>query len=176
MGHELRKYMADVDGDPGLDGHVEVDETIVGGRVRGIKNRGRARVKGKSTVFGMVERGGDVITRVVPDAKKATLSPIITENVQQGSTISSDEWAAYKQLDKAGYNHGTCDHGNEEWVNGIHHTNSIEGFWSRLKNSIKGTYIHVSPKHLSKYLGEFEYRYNMRKQPKRMFDRLLQAF
>jgi transposase-like protein/ribosomal protein L37AE/L43A len=176
MGHEIRKYMAEVDGDGGLSGHVEVDETIVGGRVRGAKNRGRARVKGKSIVFGMAQRGGDVMTRVVPDARKVTLSPIIAENVAQGSTVSSDEWAAYKYLNGAGYTHGTCDHGNEEWVNGIHHTNSIEGFWSRLKNSIKGTHIHVSCKHLDKYLGEFEYRYNMRANPSSMFDRLLKAF
>ena len=53
---------------------------------------------------------------------------------------------------------------------------SIEGFWSLLKRSIKGTHVHVSAKHLSKYLGEFEFRYNLRHSPQVMFDRLVAGF
>ena len=124
----------------------------------------------------MLERDGDVMTKVVPDAKTKTLNPIIESNVEKASTISSDEWHAYKNLSKQGYQHGTVEHGKEEYVNGIHHVNSIEGFWSRLKNSIRGTHVHVSKKYLPNYLGEFEYRYNMRKSPKWMFERLLGAF
>jgi ISXO2-like transposase domain len=56
------------------------------------------------------------------------------------------------------------------------HTNTIEGYWSRLKNSIRGTHIHVSRKHLWKYVSEFSFRYNMRKQPEVMFGRLVEAF
>ena len=67
-------------------------------------------------------------------------------------------------------------HTLREYVKGIHHTNSIEGFWSRLKNSINGTHVHVSKKHLAKYLGEFEFRFNMRANPSLMFDRLLKSF
>jgi len=63
----------------------------------------------------------------------------------------------------------------EEWVNGIHHVNSIEGYWSQLKRGIKGTHIHVSPKHLWKYVSEFSYRYNMRKTPETMFPRLISS-
>ena len=173
MGHEIRKYMAKVDGDNGLSGHVEVDETYVGGKRSGKRGRGAA---GKTVVFGMLERNGDVMTKVVPDAKTKTLNPIIQSNVKKASTISSDEWHAYKNLGKQGYQHGTVEHGAEEYVNGIHHVNSIEGFWSRLKNSIRGTHVHVSRKHLPKYLGEFEYRYNMRANPSLMFDRLLASF
>ncbi len=147
MGHEIRKYMADVDGDDGLSGHVEVDETMVGGKRKGPRGRGAL---GKTVVFGMVERKGDVMTRVVPDVKRNTLHPIIEENIARGSTISSDELHSYKTIDAKGYEHGYCNHGREEWVNGIHHTNSIEGFWSRLKNSIKGTHVYVSRKHLPK--------------------------
>ena len=174
MGHEIRKFMADVDGDDGLSGHVEVDETYVGGESR---KKGRPGPKSnKTAVFGMVERDGDIMTKVVPDSKTTTLVPHIENNVAKGSTISSDEWTAYRNLEKTGYTHGTVNHSIEQYVNGIHHTNSIEGFWSRLKNSIKGTHIHVSKKHMQKYLGEFEYRYNMRKQPEIMFDRLLISF
>lgn len=173
MGHEIRKYMAEVDGDTSLGGHVEVDETYVGGRRK--KIRGRS-TKGKAVVFGMLERNGEVMTKIVEDASPKSLVPIINSNVRKCSTISSDEWAAYQDLGHDGYYHGTVEHGKEKYVNGIFHVNSIEGFWSRLKNSIKGTHIHVSKKHLAKYLGEFEYRYNMRSNPSLMFDRLLKAF
>jgi transposase-like protein len=173
MGHEIRKYMSMVDGDNGLSGHVEVDETYVGGRRPGPHGRGQAH---KTAVFGMLARSGDVMTKIVPNARTNTLQPIIMENINKGSTISSDEWRAYSALKFHGYKHGTVTHNNDEYVNGIHHTNSIEGFWSQLKRSIRGTHVHVSKQHLAKYLGEFEYRYNMRSNPSLMFDRLLASF
>jgi transposase len=173
MGHEIRKYMGAVDGDDGLSGHVEADETMIGGKRPGKRGRGAA---GKTVVFGMVERNGNVMTKIVPNVRRNTLVPIIEENVKAGSTISTDELHSYKVLNTKGYTHGMVEHGVEEYVRGIHHTNSIEGFWSRLKNSIKGTHVHVSKKHLQKYLVEFEYRYNMRANPSLMFDRLLVSF
>jgi hypothetical protein len=60
-------------------------------------------------------------------------------------------------------------------VRGDVYTNTIEGYWSRLKNSIKGTHVHVSDKHLWKYAAEFSYKYNMRKQPQEMFNRMILA-
>ncbi len=174
MAHQIRKYMASVDGDPSLGGHVEADETYIGGRRAGGK-RGRG-APGKTVVFGMVERGGDVMTRVVPNVRKATLERHILENIRGGATVSTDELTSYGKIARFGYDHGTVNHSADQWVDGIHHTNSIEGFWSQIKRSIRGTHIHVSRKHLSKYLGEFEFRYNMRKQPEMMFPRLLLSF
>lgn len=63
-----------------------------------------------------------------------------------------------------------------EWIRGDVHTNSIEGFWANVKRGIKGTYVHVSKKHLQTYLREFEYRHNLRRQPALMFELLLRAF
>ncbi len=181
MGHEIRKYMTDVDGDNGsFSGHVEADETYIGGRKKTNKFRaGMSRVdaiRAKTIVFGIVERGGDVQTYVIEKRSRKSVQPYIERHVTKDATISTDEAHCYRFLKKAGYNHGHVCHEAEEWVRGIHHTNSIEGFWSRLKNSIKGTHVHVSKKHLPKYLGEFEYRYNMRANPSLMFDRLLKAF
>lgn len=174
MGHELRKYMAEVDGDPPLDGHVEADETMVGGRRSGGK-RGRG-APGKTTVLGMAERGGDIITRIVPDVRRATLEPHILENIVIDATISTDELRSYAQLARHGYTHGAVNHSAEQWVDGIHHVNSAEGFWSLLKRSIRGTHVHVSGKHLAKYLGEFEFRWNQRHDPQSMLPRLLASF
>lgn len=54
--------------------------------------------------------------------------------------------------------------------------NGIEGYWAQLKRGINGTLIRVSAKHLPKYLGEFEYRHNMRHLPHLMLDRLMVSF
>ena len=175
MAHLIRDFMSEVDGDSDLGGHVEVDETYVGGRVAGGK-RGRG-APNKTVVFGMLERdGGNVATRVVPDASRATIEPEIMATVYPGSVISSDEWVAYRSLHTRGYLHGVVNHRAKQWVYGPHHTNGIEGFWSQIKRSIRGTHVHVSHKYLHKYLGEFEFRYNMRATPWLMLDRLLAAF
>lgn len=175
IAHEIRKYMGKVDGDEPLNGHVEADETYIGGKEKGRKLPGHTGAN-KTIVLGMVERDGDVMTKIVPNVKKHTLLPVIEANIEKGSTLSTDELSSYKYLGEKGYNHGTVEHGINQYVKGIHHTNNIEGFWSHLKRSIKGTHIHVSAKHLSKYLGEFEYRYNMRTNPSLMFYRLLASF
>lgn len=173
MAHELRKHMANADDHGPLSGHVEIDETYVGGRkpkIKGFTGRG---AKGKTVVFGMLERGGIVRAGPVPSASGKTLKPIILTNVVRGSIVSTDEWGGYKDLDKSPYQHGRVNHSAKQWRKGIHHTNSLEGYWSRLKNSIKGTHVHVSKQHMWKYVSEFSYRYNMRKDPGAMFDRLI---
>ena len=72
--------------------------------------------------------------------------------------------------------HGVVNHSAKEYVRGDVHTNTIEAFWAGIKRSINGTYVHVSQKHLNKYLGEFEYRFNLRSVPHLMFQMLVQAF
>jgi len=175
IGHELRKYMAQVDGDPPLGGHVEADETYIGGRVKG-EAKSPKKFYNKTAVFGMVQRGGHIQTDVVRNRSGRVLKPIIGRSVESGSTITTDTWGGYKDLHLAGYEHVTINHLDGEYVRGIHHTNTIENFWSLLKRSIRGTHTHVSAKHLPKYLGEFEFRYNMRKHPEKMFTRLLLSF
>ena len=121
----------------------------------------------------MLERGGDVMTRIVKDVRRRTLETLILDKIMRGSVIRTDELGSYRALARHGYRHETVNHSADEWVRGETHVNSIEGFWSQLKRSIRGTHIHVSAKHLPKYLGEFEFRYNMRKFPNLMFARLL---
>ena len=180
MGHEIRKYMTDVDGDGHYGGSntiVEMDETFMGGRKRNkdyLMNRGNPQA-GKTIVFGMVERQGSIQTHVIKKRTREAIQGHV-KKVVKGSFVSTDEAPIYKYLKKAGYQHATVCHEDYEYVRGNIHTNTIEGFWSRLKNSIRGTHVHVSPKWLPNYLGEFEYRYNMRKSPKWMFERLLGAF
>lgn len=174
MGHEIRKYMGKVDGDGPLFGHVEADETYVGGKKKGGKP-GRGTTK--PIVMGMAQRDGSIVTKIIPNVGASALHKEIWNHVVAGSRISTDELKGYRGLDRLGYKHETVNHSAEEWARGDVHTNNLETFWSRLKNSIRGTHIHVSPKHLQKYLLEFEFRYNMRgDRAPIMFDRLLVSF
>ena len=170
MAHKIREHMADTDGENPLDGEVEADETYVGGKRPGTRGRG---ADGKTIVFGMLERNGEVMTKVVPNVKKHTLLQHVYENVEQGSTVHTNELRSYNGLNRIGYRHETVNHGIGQYVDKGSHVNSIEGFWARLKLSIRGTHVHVSGKHLNKYLKEFEFRYNYRKQPELMFPTLL---
>lgn len=174
MGQEIRKYMGSVDGNIPLSGTVEIDETYVGGKTTGGK-RGRG-APNKTVVLGMLEKDGDVMTKIVENVRRKTIYPHIEENIVQGSTIHSDELRSYATLDTKGYIHDTVNHSAGEYVrNGIH-VNGLEGFWSLFKRSVRSTHVHISGKHMAKYLGEFEFRYNLRKNPSAMFQILLAGF
>jgi transposase-like protein len=98
----------------------------------------------------------------VRNTQRATLMPIIHDNISKGATIMSDEYRSYNKI--AGfYDHEVVNHGNGNYVIGNAHTNAIEGFWSLLKRGIIGIYHNVSEKHLEAYVDEFEYRYNTNK-------------
>jgi len=178
MCHEIRKYMAIVDGDEPLGGPfktVEADETFVGGTVRG---KGRGYKRNKAIVFGMWQKGGDIITRVVSSRRKGALLPHITKHVKPYTELHTDKHRAYDDMDAVnGYWHKQVDHDAGEYVSkdGAS-TNGIEGFWAQLKRSINGTHIHVSQKHLAKYLGEFEFRHNRRNRPETMIAELMTSF
>ncbi len=171
MGHEIRKYMGEVDGDGPLGkfGIVEADKAFIGGKDKQGKDD-------KKIVLGVVERGGELQTEVVKDRRVATVIPAIKKMVVSGARIATDEAKAFGALAEEGYAHGTVNHRAGEYVRGPVHTNTIESFWAALKRGVNGTYIHVSQKHIDKYLWEFEYRFNLRKSPRAMFEALTLAF
>ena len=178
MCHEIREYMGALDSDDPLGGAgevVEIDETIVGGSVSGM---GNGYMGNKTVVVGMLERGGELITRVVTSRTKRSMHALIQTHVLPGTTISTDEMGGYKDIGQRGYRHLTVNHNRGQYVDrttgaGV---NALEGFWASLKRGINGTHIHVSGKHLPKYLGEFEYRWNMRHVPHLMLDRMMVSF
>lgn len=173
MGHKIREHMAGVDDELPLYGQVEIDETYIGGRTHGVRGRGAAN---KTIVFGMMQRDGQVMTKVVPNVAKKTLQPIIEENILDGSVVHTDELKSYKGLKKAGFNHKTVNHAAGEYASGETHVNNLENFWKHLKGSIRSTHIHVSKKYLHKYTKEFEYRFNSRENPSAMFPALTSQF
>ena len=105
--------------------------------------------------MGMVERGGNIMTHVVPNVRKATLQPIVEMNVEEGSLLSTDELKSYVGLAAKGYIHKSVNHSAEEWVRGNTHVNTLEGFWSHFKGSVLGTHRSISKKYMMNYLAEF---------------------
>ncbi|MGB7411573.1 MAG: IS1595 family transposase [Sphingopyxis granuli] len=177
MCHEIRKYMALVDGNDPVGGSgeiVEIDETLIGGKAEGMGSGYKAN---KTCVVGMKERNGDIITRVVSSRTKYAMRAVIVQHVLPGATISTDEFGGYKDIALSGYRHITVNHSVGEYATDCGKgVNAVEGFWSQLKRGINGTHIHVSRQHLSKYLGEFEFRHNRRHRPSTMIDELLTSF
>jgi transposase len=174
MCQELRKLMATADDTGSLHGHVEVDETVIGG-TQGRADK-KARGSNKTMVMGIVERGGRLRAGPIPDAKNTTLEPIVLANVEIGSRVSTDENRGYRWLSESGYRHETVTHSAGEYVRGDTHTNTLEGHWSLFQRAVRGTHVSISSKHLWKYVAEFSYRRNFRHSHEMMFTRLVASF
>ncbi len=170
MLHRIRKAL-EIDNnlpeDEQLDGTVEIDETFIGGKN---KNRHKdKKVKGgqgrsfkdKVPVFGLLQREGKVIAKVVGNTQADTLFKLIQRYVSPGSNLYTDEWNYGSQTDTL-YNHQSVDHSSGFYGKGDLTTNRIEGFWALIKRSIMGIYYHWSKKHMQKYIGECAYRFNTR--------------
>jgi hypothetical protein len=173
MAHELRKLMASADQTGPLSGHVEIDETHIGGKQS--RQERAKRGTNKTIVFGMVERKGNLRAGPIHGTTLGELHYAIRNNVKPGSTITTDDWRGYNGLGST-YDHESVNHSEKEWVRGIHHTNTIEGHWSQFKRAVRGTHVQISAKHMWKYVSEFSYRRNFRGCHLTMFNRLVGSF
>ncbi len=162
--HRIRQIMQD---DSSIEGIVEVDETYVGGNMlnkpksQRIKNAQGRSLSHKQPVVGILGRDNKVVAKPIPDSTAKTLKREIASYVKSGSTVITDSWKGYKNLNLM-YDHQVVDHSKDEFVKGSYHINSVEGFFSMLKRGIIGIYHAISKKHLHRYCHEFSYRYNTR--------------
>jgi transposase-like protein len=162
MSHRLRLAMQTVGIEPlgGLETHVEADETFIG-RLDGHK-KARAGSGHKNTVLTLVERGGKAKSFHVESTGRAAIEGIVRENVSKDATLMTDEAPHYKAVGREFLDHQTVNHSQDEYVRGIVHTNTVEGYYSIFKRGMKGIYQHCSERHLHRYLAEFDFRYSNR--------------
>ncbi len=161
MLHRLREA-CDIEASP-LSGEVEVDETYLGGKEQNKhaskKLKAGGGTVGKQPVLGMRSRDGKVVAKPIPNARAHTIGREVYHGVEEGSTLYTDEHAAYKQFGGR-YKHETVKHSVKEFVNGIASTNGIESVWAVLKRGYNGVYHQWSFKHLARYVNEFTFRLN----------------
>ena len=180
-----------------LSGEVEADEGyIVAGHkgypdiVRQLGRPGRCRrlkgARGRGTlasekppVLGLIERGGEVLIRMLPNVQQVTIKPVITATVKPGTTLLTDEYDIYHRLPEWGYSHKTVNHSAGEYArdddgDGFHeiHVNTMEGFWSLLRSWLR-PHRGISQERLPLYLGFFEFVHNVRRRGKALLPSLL---
>jgi transposase-like protein len=171
MDHRIRLALGMSPLECKLPGHVEADETFIGGKARNMHPEKRARKitgtggKDESAVMGILERGKDgkhstVRAGVISNRKKKSLQTEVRKHVEAGSALYTDALKSFNGLDE--FQHQVVDHA-VQYVDGKVHTNGLENFWSLLKRGINGTYVSVEPFHLFRYLDEQAYRFNNRK-------------
>jgi transposase-like protein len=175
MLHRIRLAMYDESNEQ-LTGTVEADEAYIGGkwenmnrkRRRAIEKGGLTPTTSKAIVVGMIERRkadgrkGRVRAYAVPEAAHKTLLPLLTKSIDHNATLYTDESSLYTHINEFFLKHASVHHKLKEYVKGNVHTNNIECFWAVLKRTIGGTYTHVHPRHLDRYLAEQVYRFNER--------------
>lgn len=165
--HRIREAMREATPEP-LTGTVEMDETYIGGKWRG-KNGGRADGRKdwrerKTMVMGAIERGGNIRLHTGVRPTKEVLTEFIRLHVADNcERIYTDDNRAYNEVEDLNTKHETVDHSAHEYVRGDVHTNTIESAFGLFKRALVGPYHQVSVKHLDRYLDEFEFRFNNRK-------------
>ena len=158
--HRIREAMLTTNPKP-LSGTIEVDETYIGGKKRGI---GTGQWRGtKKMVIGVIERGGEIRLRSGANNAREVLHGFIREHAPNPKRIMTDELWAYRGIGDADTTHETVEHGAKEYVRGDVHTNTVESAFGLFKRSLIGSFHQISHKHIDRYLDEFEFRFNNRK-------------
>lgn len=162
LAHRIREAMRDGKLGPlgGLETHVEADETFIG-RLQG-QPKAKAGFGHKNVVLTLVERKGKAKSFHIASTGRADVEQIVRANVSKEATLMTDEGKQYIAVGREFLDHQTVNHSQEEYVRGIVHTNTVEGFYSIFKRGMKGIYQHCSEKHLHRYLAEYDFRYSHR--------------
>ena len=176
LGHRIREVMAADKENTELGGKVEGDESPFGGKRRN-KHWDKKNDDKKTWAMGLVERNGDkVVFKVLPDTAKTNkkgevkiesdrgkemLLGMICRYVKYGSTVFTDGYQSYNEVESLGYEHHSVIHSKKVYaLGGYVHTNTIESMWRIAKDASRAVYYRPSPRHLHRYLDEIAYRRN----------------
>jgi len=163
LAHRIRYAFGDSDNAPKLNGVVEVDETFIGG-----KGDIKHKLSQKTPVVALIEQGGRMRTKVVPNVSQKNLGQALMDFVSKESVICTDENVGYKKAASHFKTHHRVNHSKLEYAvkkpdGVIASTNHCESFFSLLKRGVHGAWHSVSREHLQKYTNEFSFRWNTRK-------------
>ena len=187
-----------------LAGEVEIDEVYVvaghKGQPAAVAKRGgldvvadwrerRAAARWRRTSHpleavpptGLIQRGGQVVMRMLANVQQKTIQPIIEAAVAKGARIHTDEYDIYARLPAWGYQHKTVCHAHGEYARDEDgdgfceiHVNTMEGTWSLLRSWLR-PHRGISQEKLPLYLGFFEFVHNARRRGKALLGALIAA-
>ncbi|HEY4846729.1 MAG TPA: IS1595 family transposase [Methylocella sp.] len=165
LGHRIRESMNPAAPGPigGENKVVEADETLIGGKK---KNRAFAKKEPKKhTVLTLVDRDGDSHSFHIANVKAKTLRETIVKVASRKSYLATDELASYEKIGEEFSGHGAVNHSADEYVRlgGFIHVNTAECRFSLMKRAVFGTHHSISEAHLSRYLTEWDFKWNTRK-------------
>lgn len=151
-----------------LSGHVEADETYVGGKqknIHGKRGRPPREESNKTPVVALIEREGKAVVRPMARVQAARLKAMMNEVIDKPNTkLHTDQYPVYRKIGRAfGQGHGIVNHSAGEYVKGDSTINTAESFFALLKRGHYGTFHLLSPNHLHRYCNEFSFRWNFRK-------------
>jgi transposase-like protein len=168
MAHRIRWALTQEPIKGALQGVVEIDETYLGGKVKG--HGVKAGKDNKTPVVSLVERGGRARSYQVERVNARNLRPIVKEHIHGWSQVMTDDAAIYPHILKNRVaSHDVVNHSKEEYVRResgrLITTNSVESFFAIVKRGHYGVYHHWSKKYMGQYLREYDWRYNVRGLP-----------
>jgi transposase len=136
-------------------------------------------LKEKPPIFGMIQRSGEVMIRMLENVKRITIGPVIRSAIAEGSVVYTDEYDIYSRLEEWGYEHRTVCHAEGEYARDDDgdgfcevHVNTLEGFWSLLRSWLR-PHRGISQEKLPLYLGFFEFLHNVRARGKSVLGALI---
>lgn len=155
-----------------FDGEIEADETYIGGRAANMHRDEREKKitgggpKDKTMVAGTLRRTTEnspsqVAAEVILDPAWFSPRAHVRRTVEPGASLYTDASRVYRPLADE-YKHASVDHSVNEYVRGRVSTNALENFWTLLKRGLHGTYVHVAPEHLFRYVDERAFTFNLR--------------
>ena len=129
----------------------------------------------------MIQRGGEVVIRMLENVQQVTIEPILRATIAPTTLVYTDEYAIYNRLEEWGYGHKSVCHSAGEYARDEDgdgfcevHVNTMEGFWSLLRSWLR-PHRGISQEKLPLYLGFFEFVHNVRKRGKALLGSLLET-
>ena len=127
----------------------------------------------------MLQRGGEVVIRMLENVKQATIGPLIDLMIVKGTLVYTDEYDIYNRLVEWGYEHETVCHAAGEYARDDDgdgfcevHVNTIEGFWSLLRSWLR-PHRGILQDKLPLYLGFFQLVHNARRRGRALLSALI---
>ena len=169
--HKVRAAMSNHDTQYLLSGHVQMDESYLGGHTDKVHLPGRSRSTKRVVGVAVEQRGpnqsGFIHLEALPSASSESLHGMILEKIKKGSQLHTDAWTGYQGIAAKGYDHQPVKSpggmaASRKWP-------LVHRAASNLCSWLMGTHKQFCTTYLNSYLAEYCWRTNRRNRTKDEF-------